>query len=109
MAMVKIIDESPEESEVRQWWLCSVRSVPSPEPTVLLVGQYAFLALVADHPNTLAKLFRYDVLESALPKQGVNGLQLAPALLPGYLGEVGGRLEPRVSSELYLDTVDPNL
>lgn len=107
--MVRIVDESPEESEVRQHWLCSVGSVPPSEPAVLLIRQYTLLALVADHPNTLAKLLRYDILETTLSKEGVNSLQLAPALLPGYLGQVGGCLESRVSSELYLDTMDTNL
>ena len=83
--------------------------MPPPQLAVVLVGEDRLLALVAGELDLQSELLGYGVLVAALAQQGVDGLQLGPALLPGYLWEVGGRLHPQTRRELDLDPVTADL
>ena len=86
-----------------------VRSVSTPETTVLLIGQNTLLTLVANDTHTLSKLLGDESPEPSLAQQGVNGLHFAPALLPSYLGKIGGHLVARLHLELDLNPMNSDL
>ena len=83
--------------------------MPASELAVVLVREDGLLTLVAGQPDPPAEVLGDGVLEAPLAQEGVDGLQLGPALFPCHLRQVGGCLHPCTHRELNLNPMTPNL
>ena len=111
---MQLADSDPEprrQRHVMDSWLARglVRSMPPMIPAVFVVRQHTLFALVANDANRSTEFFRNMFPIASLSQEGVNGLNLGPALLSSYLGEICSHLVTRRHAKLYLNSVDTYL